>query len=517
MGRRSRFLFALAWFVTAGRAVGTTFTVNDTVDAVDAVPGDGACATAGSACTLRAAIQEANAHTGPDMIMVPAGTYLLTIAGQAEDAAATGDLDITDDLTITGAGAGSTILEGNGIDRIFDVFNTASHVEISALTIRNGNPGPGAGPASTAGYGGGLYNSSVLALSNVIVTSNTAAVNGGGIENDGDITLMDCVVTGNNAATFGGGIDSALTASLTNVTVSGNMSGAAGGIGNDSELTLDNVTVSDNTAMFTGGGIQNDVTATLTNVTIADNGAQSGSGSGVHNLGHATFRYVIVANGPSGNSCGGSGTLTSQGHNLDSGNTCGFAEPGDLADMDPQLGPLQDNGGSTPTRALSPGSPAIDAGGNDCPPPATDQRGLSRPEDGNGDGIAACDIGAYELGGQPPACPAAGPTLPSIACRLDDLIQTVQTVVAPGTLRDRLDGILTRAKAQVGQAEQALANGKKHREKSMLGRATGSLGQFKVRLRSRRAQHQIPGDALAGMKSASDQLRHDLMTLRRSS
>src|SRR5207253_4719884 len=115
--------------------------------------------------------------------------YLLTIAGQAEDAAATGDLDITDDLTIAGASTDSTILDGNGIDRIFDVFNTASHVEISGLTIRNGNPGPGAGGLSTAGYGGGIYNSSVLALSNVIVTTNTAAVNGGGIENDGDITL----------------------------------------------------------------------------------------------------------------------------------------------------------------------------------------------------------------------------------------------------------------------------------------------------------------------------------------
>src|SRR5438094_261838 len=274
MGSRSRFLFTLAWFVTTLPAAAATFTVNDTADAVDAVPGDGTCATAGSTCTLRAAIQEANAHTGPDTSMLPAGAYLLTIAGQADDAAATGDLDITDDLAIAGAAA------------------------------------------------------------------------------------------------FGGGTDSALTASLTNVTVSGNMSGAAGGIGNDSELMLGNVTVSGNTAMFTGGGIQNDVTATLANVTIADNGAQSGGGSGFYNLGHATFGYVIVANGPSGDNCAGSGSLTSQGHNLDSGNTCGFAGPGDLADMDPQLGPLQDNGGSTPTQALSPGSPAVDAGGNDCPPPA---------------------------------------------------------------------------------------------------------------------------------------------------
>src|SRR5438093_12159986 len=109
MGSRSRFLFTLAWFVTTLPAAAATFTVNDTADAVDAVPGDGSCATAASTCTLRAAIQEANANVGPDTIVVPAGTYLLTIAGQGEDAAATGDLDIRDDLTITGAGADSTI------------------------------------------------------------------------------------------------------------------------------------------------------------------------------------------------------------------------------------------------------------------------------------------------------------------------------------------------------------------------------------------------------------------------
>src|SRR3989442_3563837 len=99
-----------------------TFTVNDTADAVDAAPGNGSCATAGGTCTLRAAIQEANAHTGADTIMVPAGTYLLTIPGRGEDAAVTGDLDITDDVTITGAGADSTIVDGNRIDRLFEIL-----------------------------------------------------------------------------------------------------------------------------------------------------------------------------------------------------------------------------------------------------------------------------------------------------------------------------------------------------------------------------------------------------------
>src|SRR6266566_3709398 len=497
MRRRGRFLLTLASLLLAvAPAAGATFTVNDTADAVDAMLGDGTCATAGNTCTLRAAIQEANALPGPDTIMVPAGTYLLTIEGRDEDLAVTGDLDITDDVTITGAGADRTILDGNGIDRIFDIELPTSRVAIivaiAALTIRNGNSGPGA-----LADGGGLYNSGTLTLRNVVVAnSTTAAASGCGITNINDITLTDCVVSGNTTATYGGGINNFGTATLENVTVSGNMSGLGGGIANDDASAV----------------------AALTNVTITNNSASPGSGGGFYNLGAATLRYVIVANSPSGDNCAGgtSGTLTSQGHNLDSGDTCGFAGPGDLVNVDPQLGPLQDNGGPTPTQALLPGSPAIDAGGDDCPPPATDQRGFPRPEDGNGDGIATCDIGAFEVGGTAPGC-LSSPTFPSIGCRLDQLIQTVQTVVPPGALQGGLVKILTRAKAQTGQAQQALANGKKRREKAMLGGANGSIGKFNARLRTRKAQRQIPGDALTGMKNAASQLRQDLTTLRRSS
>ena len=257
MRRRRRFLLTLAsLLLVVAPAAAAPFTVNDTADAVDAVLGDGKCATAGGTCTLRAAIQEANALPGPDTIMVPAGTYLLTIEGRDEDAAVTGDLDITDDVTITGAGADRTILDGNGIDRIFDIELLTSRVAIvvaiAALTIQNGNSGPGA-----LADGGGLYNSGTLTLRNVVVANNTtAAASGGGITNINDITLTDCVVSGNTTATYGGGIDNFGTATLENVTVSGNMSGLGGGIANDDASAV----------------------AALTNVTIADNSAWVGVG-----------------------------------------------------------------------------------------------------------------------------------------------------------------------------------------------------------------------------------------------
>ena len=88
----------------ASPAQGASFTVDATHDAVDAAPGDGVCADAGGACTLRAAVMETNALPGADEISLPGGTYVLSIPGADEDAAATGDLDIVDDLMIDGGG-----------------------------------------------------------------------------------------------------------------------------------------------------------------------------------------------------------------------------------------------------------------------------------------------------------------------------------------------------------------------------------------------------------------------------
>ncbi|HSR35531.1 MAG TPA: DUF11 domain-containing protein, partial [Anaerolineae bacterium] len=150
------------------------------------------------------------------------------------------------------------------------------------------------------------------------------------------------------------------------------------------ELSLINCTVAGNSA-GQGGGIYNyHQQAALASVSTSmpESVAQEGN---IH------LQNTIVANNTLAN-CGRSAQtdpIHSLGHNLDSGATCEFAAPGDLVETNPQLGLLQDNGGPTWTRALLPDSPAINAGDNaGCP--ATDQRGVTRPQG------SACDIGAYE-------------------------------------------------------------------------------------------------------------------------
>ena len=535
---------ALCVLAAANLGRAATFVVNDTTDALDMTPTDNLCLTAGGTCTLRAAVQQANALTGPDTIMLPAGTYTLTISGRCEDATATGDLDITDDLTITGAGAGTTIIDGNGIDRVFDVW---AHVDASGVTIRNGNAGTATCPSGVSPNGGGIYSAGAtagttsLTLTDVTVIGNMAA--------HGAVDLViaqkpaEMGVTG-NTATHGGGIENDLGSTLvmSGVTVSGNMASVAGGgIENEAGApgaTLTNVTVSGNTA-GTGAGVSNDGNLTLSFVTISGN---SLDGSGDH-----TIRNTILANSSSGANCSGGGTLLAEDHNLDSGSTCGFTDPSDLIHRNPDLGPLQDNGGPTFTHALAAGSPAIDAGSGNCPPPATDQRGIMRPVDGNGDGTPVRDIGAFEF--QPgvvttttttqtptttttsstttgsttssttttllPAC-TTGPTFSSVTCRLQALVLTTQAQVPSGPIEAALAATLTKAVTFVGQAQAAAGQAHRRPAKRALAKAIRSLRKFVTRLRSRKAKGVIPADISGGLQTNAAQIRGDVVALQRS-
>ena len=117
---------------------GQTFEVTSTTDAVDVAPGDGVCGAANGECTLRAAIQETNALPGHQTVILPAGEYVLTLNGYGENESGVGDLDITGDLTIVGAGTSSTAITelAFAVGRIFDVREGAV-VAISHLTIRD--------------------------------------------------------------------------------------------------------------------------------------------------------------------------------------------------------------------------------------------------------------------------------------------------------------------------------------------------------------------------------------------
>jgi CSLREA domain-containing protein len=371
-----------------------TFVVTSTGDAADAKPGDGVCATGAATptCTLRAAIQETNALAGADTINVPSGTYFLTIQGASEDAAATGDLDITGELTINGTGTNAPVIGGSGIDRVFDVLGNAN-LTLSRLTIQNGNPG------GSHAAGGGIRNAGNLTLLNLAVRVNTVQNgDGGGIANLGSGRMQ-----------------------LTNVTVSGNVAAAR------------------------GGGIANDVGGTmqLVNVTLTDNGAFTGGD--IDNLGDAELVNTIVANSRQGSNCTGLAILT-LGYNIDDGESCGLIAPGDLPDTDPGLGAPTSG---TFVYPLVTGSPAIDAGSNaQCP--ATDQRGAPRPTDGNDDGTFGCDIGAYEAPGPlaftPTPSPTASPTplapteTPTGTPELPTATPTlVAPTVTPGGAAIRLD------------------------------------------------------------------------------
>jgi uncharacterized repeat protein (TIGR01451 family)/CSLREA domain-containing protein len=358
-----------------------TITVNGTAD--DLIPGDGTC-------TLREAISNANsdsdttdgdcpAGNGADTIVIPAGAFFIGLVGIDEDGNASGDLDIYDDLTISGAGPHSTTINGNTLDRVFDIGpeSPGITVEIDDVTITNGQR-----------FGGGIRvnTGATLVLSKSIVSNNLGGdVGGGGIYNAGTLTIQDSVISGNEARRHGAGIHNLGALSIANTTISGNVTedrGSGGGIYQSAgTLMLDNVTITDNSALNLEGF------------------PDAGFGGGIRQVGGTiSFKNTIVAGNTAndeGPDC--SGTLNSQDYNLvedTSGCTIAGVTTHNITGQDPLLDALGDNGGETLTHALQPGSPAIDAGSCVDISGGTvgvDQRGIIRPQS------TTCDIGAYEF------------------------------------------------------------------------------------------------------------------------
>ena len=431
---------------------------------------DNACATSGSGtCSLRDAVRFGNANPGTQ-ITVPIGQFNLRDRNPGLSDEQSGDLDIRADMTISGAGAGSTHIDAQLHDRVIEVYGAATGqplpiVLIRGVSIENGLEGYDSGA--------GIRNKGNLQLIGVDVRNNrldpTQNVNGvlagaGGISNAGIVQVDGGVIEGNTGGNHGGapaaggiGNDSNATLTINNAIIRGNTSPAGvGGVGNfggqatvnsativanfgspggvlntpvsgqpasSAPMTITNTTISGNSSGFAGGLSSLGVT-TLIHVTLV------GNSSGLIAFSPITVRNSIISNSTAGPNC--TGPVVSQGHNLDSGTSCGFVPGGsDVIGVDPKLALLGDNGGGTLTHALLPGSPAIDQIPPAGCPVMNDQRGMNRPSPTGGN----CDIGAFEAqAGSAPTSTAGLQFFPlSTPIRLLDTRPGATGIVQPGT------------------------------------------------------------------------------------
>ena len=373
-----------------------------------------------SDCSLRDAVYSANLNPGADIITLPAGTYLLDLAGSDEDAGLTGDLDITSEVQIIGQGAGTTTISAEGLgDRVLHVNAPGAAVELVDLTVARGVFASG-GDVTTFG-GGILHDSGSLTLTGVTVSFNRATA-GAGIHSGDTLSVQDgCRFKGNIAELEGGGLRlTGASATVSSSTIEGNEAGYQGGgiMIVQEHVTLENVTIASNTVRGTpsaGGGIaavsiSPSSTVNIGNSTLMNNssvglgGALALSGPGTVNLAsvtiagnHADQGVVLRSTSPLQmvntaiwGYCQLVASFTSGGGNLEGPlNTCSLVPPYDQVGVaDLKLSQLDDFGGPTSTAIPLPGSPLIDAASATfCPP--QDQRGFPRSAD-------TCDVGAVE-------------------------------------------------------------------------------------------------------------------------
>jgi hypothetical protein len=448
-----------------------TFTVDSNGDQPDQTI-DGTCATAVATCTLRAAIQEANANS-PDADTINfaggvTGQILLTSALPA----------ISDPLTINGPGPDQLAIDGANTYRVLETQSPTT-ASVSGLTIRHG-----LAPVSGGGaVAGGILAGGTVTLDHVVVTDNSATVTGalgdnvgatgGGIVSGGGTLTLTHSTVANNQATAstsgtgqafssGGGmeLDFGATLHVDHSTISGNDATATitAGSGNSTTrpsgggiyqaggtLTIDESTISGNSASGSGGteaifhdfaeggGVYQDNSSTLTvsGSTVSGNtlsvpaggppAHEFTAGANFQLLVGGTFQDTIVANPVGATNCSQDpSTFTSNGYNLEDdsspASTCNFTQSTDISGQDPMLGPLANHGGPTATQNLLAGSPAIDKGKSFGA--TTDQRGTGFPRISdsptivNAAGGDGSDIGAYERDSVPPHNPAILSSIP---------------------------------------------------------------------------------------------------------
>jgi predicted outer membrane repeat protein len=367
---------------------------------------------------LRNAMATVNSNRQPDSLsLAPGCVYLLT-----------------ETLSIASDGGQPVQIDGRGATLSGDsrrgviIVDPGATLRLNHATVTLG----------AADLGAGILNGGTVELLDCDVAANGAQVRGGGILNSGVLTVTDSNIHGNGSSS-GGGLYNGIgaTATLKNTTFQGNNATSGGGIFSEGDaLTLIANQLSGNDALDAGGILNSRGTATLVDTAVLANSAVTdgivegtgnggtaggirnaalgtlvlsystvaanpahanhdvGGGGGVVNSGRFQLDNSIIADNTRGGDCINNGTISPTGRNIIEDGGCSV--PGALT-VDPKLGGV----------ALGLGSPAIDAAsGGSCP--AVDVRGAPRPQDGNGDGVAVCDIGAYEADPPPPACGLVG-------------------------------------------------------------------------------------------------------------
>ena len=308
---------------TAGASVAdtaSTFHVDTTADTVDTSIGDGVCADGAGRCSLRAAVQEANASDGDATIVLERRTYRLSIAGTGEDGGATGDLDVTSSIVFPASGA---TIDAGGLDRAFDVHGDG-RLELHRVKVRNG--------AVTNASGGAVRSTGWLGITDSIIEHSEAigtGASGGAVFNDaGWFSATATTFHSNDATRAGGAIEAnAGYTALHVVEMYDNTTGAVPGNGGAFHLTgAGTVDISDsrvyrNVASAEGGGVWNSAAGvmTVTDTAIYDNiaagnAADEGGGGVFNDGGRLTLERVrIDDNQATGNAGSGGGILNNLG------------------------------------------------------------------------------------------------------------------------------------------------------------------------------------------------------------
>ncbi len=356
-------------------------------------------------------------------------------------------------VDVTIEGGGNITLSGGGVRQLFYV-STRGSLTLNNLALTNGSSfGGGAirndgalfivgstvsgNTATSTSFGGAVRNDGSLTIADSVFADNTApggyggaidtgatnsvvnvtrsqfrgnsaALGGGAIASNGTVTIIDSTFQNNSTASSGGtsgggAIETTNSLTVQRSTFTGNSAGKGGAIYNEGGTTrIFNSTLSANRADVaprTGGGIHNQSGSvsglvTIVSSTLADNVATSGSGGNIFSAAGNTVRLkqAILAGGVPANCAG---TISTLGNNLDTGTSCGLGNS-ELGNTPAGLLPLADNGGSTQTHALTPGSAARDAIAPEaCTDEAgtlitSDQRNIARPQN------TRCDVGAFE-------------------------------------------------------------------------------------------------------------------------